>query len=69
MVTHGWRCTFKKSKDPSIIEIQKQIFVLCKKYDASADQVLLAWLKKHPSGIVPVLGPKNYQESKVQMKV
>lgn len=29
---------------------------LAEKYNASVDQILLAWLFKHPSGIVPVLG-------------
>ena len=60
----GGGVLLKKSKDPSIIEIQKQISVLCKKYDASAGQVLLAWLKKHPSGIVPVLGTSKLSRIK-----
>ena len=60
----GGGVLLKKSKDPSIIEIQKQISVLCKKYDAGADQVLLAWLKKHPSGIVPVLGTSKLSRIK-----
>ena len=48
----------------SIIKIQKQISVLSEKYDAGADQVLLAWLKKHPSGIVPVLGTSKLSRIK-----
>lgn len=30
--------------------------ILGEKYNSSFDQILLAWLMKHPSGIVPVLG-------------
>jgi predicted oxidoreductase len=30
--------------------------LLAEKYDATPDQVLLAWLLHHPSGIMPVLG-------------
>ena len=30
--------------------------ILGEKYNASFDQILIAWLMKHPAGIVPVLG-------------
>lgn len=29
---------------------------LCKKYDAAENQILLAFILKHPSGIIPVIG-------------
>lgn len=29
---------------------------LSKKYDCQRDQLILAWLRKHPSGILPILG-------------
>ena len=29
---------------------------LCKKYNASEDQLLLAWILKHPAGVHPVIG-------------
>ncbi len=32
---------------------------LTQKYDASKDQLLLAWILKHPSGIHPVIGTTN----------
>ncbi|NND62854.1 MAG: aldo/keto reductase [Flavobacteriaceae bacterium] len=32
---------------------------LTKKYNASKDQLLLAWILKHPSGIHPVIGTTN----------
>jgi predicted oxidoreductase len=27
-----------------------------KKYNATEDQLLLAWILKHPSGVIPVVG-------------
>ena len=47
---------FSKSKKPEIVRIQKTAKELAEKYDATDDQILLAWLLKHPSGIIPVLG-------------
>jgi len=38
---------------PKVKEVLEE---LQNKYSASSDQVLLAWLRKHPSGIVPILG-------------
>ena len=32
---------------------------LSKKYEATHNQLLLAWIKKHPSGILPVVGTTN----------
>ena len=52
----GGGVLLKESQDPKIVKIQEVIGLLAKKYDAKKDQILLAWLKKHPSGIVPVLG-------------
>ena len=44
--------------DPSIRtdRIVKCARKLCKNYDCSIDQLLIAWLSKHPSGIIPILG-------------
>ena len=36
-----------------------QIELLTTKYNASPDQLLLAWILKHPSGIHPVIGSTN----------
>ena len=32
---------------------------LSQKYNATKDQLLLAWILKHPSGIHPVIGTTN----------
>ena len=39
--------------------IHKQLGQLVEKYNATEDQLLLAWLLKHPSGITPVVGTTN----------
>ena len=45
-----------KSDLPKKRRIKKVITPLCKKYDCSEAQILLAWLLKHPSKIYPVIG-------------
>ena len=44
------------SEDSNISEAQRLIAELGEKYNAQPDQVLLAWLRKHPADIIPVLG-------------
>lgn len=39
--------------------IHKQLGELMDKYNATEDQLLLAWIMKHPSGIHPVVGTTN----------
>jgi len=36
--------------------IKKALKPLCVKYNASEDQLLLAWVLKHPAGVLPVIG-------------
>ncbi|MEO1262374.1 MAG: aldo/keto reductase [Bacteroidota bacterium] len=47
---------FGESDDPVIARVQKTTRDLAVKHEATLDQVLLAFLMKHPIGIVPVLG-------------
>jgi predicted oxidoreductase len=37
-------------------QLSPPVASLLEKYDASLSQLLLAWLLRHPAGIVPVLG-------------
>ena len=39
--------------------IHKQLGLLIDKYNATEDQLLLAWILMHPSGIKPVIGTTN----------
>lgn len=45
-----------KSDKPAVQRITKAAQPLQEKYKVGFDQLLLAWLLKHPSGIIPVLG-------------
>lgn len=44
---------------PQTQRLKKLMFDLIEKYNASADQLLLAWIFKHPAGILPVIGTTN----------
>ena len=39
--------------------IHKQLGELIEKYNVTEDQLLLAWILKHPSNIHPVIGTTN----------
>lgn len=49
---------FRKSSDRTK-RIQKIIDQLAPKYNATEDQLLLAWVLRHPAGIRPVVGTAN----------
>lgn len=44
---------------PQTQRIKELLASLIKKYNATEDQLLLAWILKHPSGIHPVIGTTN----------
>jgi predicted oxidoreductase len=47
--------------------IHKQLGELMDKYNATEDQLLLAWIMRHPSGIHPVVGTTNKTRLKQAM--
>lgn len=47
---------FQAEGDEQVQRIRTAASPLMEKHQATLDQILLAWLLKHPSGIVPVLG-------------
>lgn len=47
---------FQADGDAQVMRIRKAASSIMEKYKATLDQILLAWLLKHPAGIVPVLG-------------
>ncbi|RLD24069.1 MAG: aldo/keto reductase [Bacteroidetes bacterium] len=48
-----------KTEDEQTRRIHKLLDELTQKYNATRDQLLLAWILKHPSGIHPVIGTTN----------
>lgn len=64
----GGGALFGKSDDPVVVRVQKVLASLGKKHEATADQLLYAWLLKHPSRIVPVLGTTKIERIQAAME-
>jgi predicted oxidoreductase len=47
---------FYKDKDSQVIRLKNILAKLSAKYGLGADVLLIAWLLKHPAGILPVFG-------------
>ncbi|MDW3195357.1 MAG: aldo/keto reductase [Cytophagales bacterium] len=60
----GGGALFQEPVNDQIKALQDMTKALATKYNAQMDQVLLAWLKKHPSGIIPVLGTSKIDRIK-----
>lgn len=55
---------FTDTGDPRVSRIRKVAEELAETHNARLDQVLLAWLGKHPAGIVPVVGTSKIERVK-----
>lgn len=53
-----------KQKTNQVDRISMQLKTMCLKYNATEDQLLLAWLLKHPSKIHPVVGTTSPERIK-----
>lgn len=58
---------FKKDNEQTR-RIHKQLGALLDKYNATEDQLLLAWLMRHPSGIHPVIGTTTKERMKLAVE-
>ncbi|TPN89286.1 aldo/keto reductase [Aquimarina algicola] len=47
---------FAKDKDDRVKRITKVALELADKYHVTLDQILISWVLKHPSGILPIIG-------------
>ncbi|TVZ52811.1 aldo/keto reductase family oxidoreductase [Dokdonia sp. Hel_I_53] len=52
--------SFFKEDTPQNERISEVLSTLSNKYSATTDQLLIAWLLKHPAGIHPVIGTTNF---------
>ena len=59
---------FGESDDPQIVRIKEVAQQLADQHNASIDQILLAWIIKHPSGIVPVMGSSKISRIKTALE-
>ncbi len=55
---------FTDSKDEQIKRIHSCAEVICQRHSCTLDQLMIAWLLKHPSGMVPVLGTSKISRIK-----
>jgi len=65
---YGGGSLFKETDNPILLGTQQTAKELAKKYDATIDQIMLAFLKRHPSGIIPVLGTSKIKRIKSALK-
>ncbi|MEM1320054.1 MAG: aldo/keto reductase [Bacteroidota bacterium] len=52
----GGGSLFRPSDDARVQRVRKVATALAEQHEVGLDQILLAWLAKHPAGIIPVLG-------------
>lgn len=61
----GGGSIFSESNDVNVQNVQKLAQSLGEKYNASLDQLLTAFLLKHPANILPVLGSSKHKRLKL----
>jgi predicted oxidoreductase len=52
----GGGAIFNETKDERVLRIRRTAHQLAQKHNAGLDQILLAWLLRHPARLFPVLG-------------
>lgn len=60
--------SYFREENTETTRIKKAIEPMLLKYNTTADQILLAWILKHPSGIYPVVGTTSKERLKASMK-
>ena len=56
---------FSNPNDPKVSRIMKVVDVLKETYKSSADAILISWILKHPSGILPIIGSTKIKRLQV----
>lgn len=60
--------SFFRENSEQITRLKKLMPSLMEKYEATADQLLLAWLLKHPAGVYPVVGTTSKERLKTSLE-
>lgn len=60
--------SFFQEDTEQVKRIQKVMPSLMEKYNATTDQLLLAWLMKHPAGVYPVVGTTSKERLKTSFE-
>lgn len=58
---YGGGAIFSETQDEKILTIKKVLQQLAESHNASIDQILLAFILKHPSGIIPIMGSSKIE--------
>ena len=64
----GGGLLFSENPDDETKRIKEAAISLQEKYQLSLDELLIAWLCQHPSGIVPVLGTSKVERIQGALK-
>lgn len=59
---------FSDTENEQVARLKPVVQTLAKKYNCTEDVLLLAWLKKHPANIVPVIGTSKIERVKSAMQ-
>lgn len=59
---------FSDTENEQVAHLKPVIKSLSEKYNCTEDVLLLAWLKKHPSNIVPVIGTSKIERVKAALQ-
>ena len=65
---YGGGQLFGNDPSPIVKRIRSTGEAIAKRHDATFDQILLAWLYKHPAGLVPVLGTTKIERLKTALE-
>jgi len=65
---YGGGTLLGETDNPILNRIQEAAKELAKKYDATIDQIILAFLMRHPAGIIPVLGTTKIKRVESALK-
>lgn len=57
-----------KAEDEQAQRLKMLLLTMVEKYEVSADVILLAWIMRHPAGIIPVSGSCSAERLQVQIK-
>ena len=61
--------TIFREENEANTRVKEVLETLIEKYNATDDQILLAWILKHPSGVHPVIGTTNKERIENAVKV
>ena len=59
---------FTDTKDEQVVRVRAVADQICQEHNCQLDQLLIAWLMKHPGGLIPVLGTTKINRIKTALE-